>query len=466
MQSILLPQGYQPAFDLSDNTEINVFVLETGYKMYQTMQKYYNALNQARQSINNEELLEENQALKAKHKLNIESLQREYDSVIEQLNNKMKLKNLAIEEEIESRCKVIANKYKKDEEEIIKKYQSQLDNELKRSSEYQAKLHAMNIALAERTKEIKECLEKEYQETICFERERYNTLSMQHTAISSILNPKPTNIVEIGNIGEEMIATWTRELFNTVEIIDTSGQTAKGDFHVKLQNKLFLFEIKNRIGIQRSDIDKFVRDVENNVSDIHGGLFISLSAASIPNKGDFSLEYIKEIPVIYLHVPDKTALKIAVKTLLFLNSKSDNISLTMTINQIYTNIKAMSAASISMSKSLDDAQVNLNSLKREIKNGLTQLDQLFNEMPEIKFEISSTALEYRPDEIKTILETYAKNKKAKMEDYIKSLNVNAKYLQDRGGAAKIKSMVQNHYRVAPNFTPVLTLPMQPPILKF
>jgi hypothetical protein len=319
----------------------------------------------------------------------------------------------------------------------------------------------LHLASIDREKEIRETIEKEYQETLRIERERYNTLSLQHSALTTALSPKTITTVEIGNIGEEMISKWTRELFNNADIIDTSGQTAKGDLHVRLHNKMFLFEIKNRINIQRPDIEKFIRDIENNISDIHGGLFISLNSPSIPNKGDFSLEYIKEIPVIYLHVPDKATLKVAIKTLLYLNSKTDNTSLTMAINQIYTNIKTVSSASVSMSKNLDDARVNLDSLKREIKNGILYLEQLFAENPEIKFETTVNVTDYRPDEIKLLCEVYNNNKKAKMDDYAKVLNVVPKYLQDRGGAAKIKSIVQRT-DITP---PVLNFNIPPPVLQ-
>ncbi len=490
MQSILLPQNYQAPFDISGNSEINAYVLEAGYKIYQTNQKYYEAINQAKQIINNSEikdeydiqlkkekqrsqeeidrLVEENQSLKNKYKFDLETIKRDYDSEYEQLKTKIKMKTLTDEEEIEKKCKVIVGKYEKEEELLETKYLHQLneltkkyDDEMKRSEDLQSKMHTMRMEAIDFEKEIRKVIEREYQETLRLERDRYTTLSLQHTALTSALSPKTITTTEIGNIGEEMIEKWTRELFHSVDITDTSGQTAKGDLHVKLNNKLFLFEIKNRLTVQRPDIDKFIRDIEGNASNIHGGLFISLGSPSIPNKGDFSLEYISDIPVIYLYVSDKATLKVAIKTLMFLNNRTDNTLLLMAINQTFTHIKTMSSATVSISKNLDEMRTNLESVKREIKNGLSHLEQLFNENPEMKFDTTVQTVDYRPDEIKIIQETYMSNKKAKMDDYAKALGVVPKYLQDRGGAAKIKTIVQSSNillpRVVFNNVPVLNI---------
>jgi hypothetical protein len=472
MQSILLPPNYQPAFDLSENAELNAYVLEAGYKIYQMNHKYYEEINRAKQSLRYEDLKkefdddiknerikhaeevrklqDEAQNIKTKYKLEKESLLEEHDKEAQELRQQIKNKKITEDQVIENKCNAIEERYEQKRILIVEKYQSQIEllqkrieEESKRSQDYQMKLHELHLSNVDREKELRTSIEREYQETLRLERERYNTLSLQHTALTSSIAPKTITTTEIGNIGEEMIEKWTRELFHNADIFDTSGQTAKGDLHVKLNNKLFLFEIKNRLTVQRPDIDKFIRDVEGNASDIHGALFISIGSPAIPNKGDFSLEYISDIPVIYLYVPDKATLKVAIKTLMFLNNRTDNTLLLMAINQTFTHIKTMSSATVSISKSLDEMRVNLESVKREIKNGLTHLEQLFNENPDMKFDTTVQAVAYRPDEIKIIQETYLSNKKAKMDDYAKALGVVPKYLQDRGGAAKIKTITSS-----------------------
>jgi hypothetical protein len=406
LHNISLPESYKIPYDLISDADTNVYVIEMGYKIYQTNLKYHAAIKKFNEVIGGDEKLQ---------------------SEINEL------------------------------EDAIKKNKINYDIEVKRANEFQDKLHQLHLTMIEREAEIKSSLEKEYQNTIKLERDRYNILSAQLTNIASTMRAPTVTAASIGIVGEETIEKWTQELFNDCEIINTSQQTAKGDLHILLQNKLLLIEIKNKLNIQRSDIDKFIRDIDENKSDIHGGLFISLGTPSIPNKGDFTLEYIGEIPVIYAHIADKQTLKVALKTLLYLNNKSDNTLLTMIINQTYTNLKSVSSASVSLSKSFDDAKINLDCIKREIKNGIQTLDQLFSECPETKFEISVNSLEYRADEIKILKETYIMNKKAKMDDYAKALNVNAKYLQDRGGAVKIRSIVQNSLQSSACAPPPMSL---------
>lgn len=500
MQSILLPDGYTFPFNATDDADLNAYVVEIGYKVYQYNKKYQDALNKARYSFIQSELKEEyEQSLKdaaQKHEQSIKSITEEFDkskiqlmsksvklaeeyeqeikTLQEKLNAKImeqekqaeeKIKMLQTklseaEQHIEEKNKLMQTRYEQSERRLHKleeenrdKIRKIAEEELIKNKSLQTEINELRTARLVAEKELRSGIEKTYQDTINVERERWNALNMQYTYLASTVASKSTT-VGIGNVGEEMITTWVRDLFNTVEITDTSGLTAKGDLHVKIQNKVFLIEVKNRISVQRADIEKFVRDIESNISDIHGGLFISLNSPAIPNKGDFTLEYIGEIPVIYLHVPDRQTLKVAIKSLLFLNNKTDSTLLSMIINQIYGNLKSVSAATVSMSKNLDDSKVSLDSLKRDIRKTITQLDQLFEENPHIKIDSTSQAIEFTAEEIKKINDVYVNNKKAKMSDYISALNVNAKYLQDRGGASRIKAICSSV--MLPNFKLDLT----------
>lgn len=325
----------------------------------------------------------------------------------------------------------------------------------------------LNEDLENKIKQLEERHEKEYQEVLKLERDRNNMLVLQNTNLSSVIasmnQSNKRSTVETGIIGEEIVESWTREIFNSAEIINMSKHTAKGDLHVRLQNKLFLLEIKNKVTIAKSDIDKFIRDIDENKSELHGGLFISLNTPSIPCKGDFSLEYVGSIPIIYIHVSDKQTLKVALKTLLYLNNKSDDTHLTIMINQTYANLKSISTIATSLSKNIDDVRTNLESIKREIKNGISSLEQLFDEYPDLKFEISTTKLDFTEHEIKLLCSVYACNKKAKMDDYTHALGVSAKYLQERGGAIKIKSIVQS---IIPSNVLIETKPPPSIILQF
>ena len=278
------------------------------------------------------------------------------------------------------------------------------------------------------------------------EREKILAEREQHF-MNFIMDERQRNRPEVecntkkGEIGEEMIYNWTLELFNAAEITDQSKFTAKCDLRVKINNKLFLMEVKNKVAVVKADIDKFIRDIGENAAEIHGGLFISVNSPSIPNKGDFYLEYINDVPVIYLHVDSKSTLKVALKTLLFLNNKTDSDVLTMLVNNMHARISSMSINAASLERNLTDSRTSLESIKREIKLSLESLNDLFESSPEYKFEVSVQKLEFTGEEIAAIKSLYVSNKKVKMVDYAKHLQVSVKYLQDRGGFAKIKKIV-------------------------
>ncbi len=310
------------------------------------------------------------------------------------------------------------------------------------------KINLLNQQLTFKTNELNELKQRltnefkereiQYINTINFERSRINTLSDK---LTDQLQKKNVSSTEIGIIGEEMIEQWVRDIYPSADIIDKSHETAKGDYHIKISNKIILFEIKNKKTITNTDIQKFTRDIEENKYDIHAGLFITINTPSIPNKGDFALEYIDNIPVIYLHVPDRQTLRVAIKTLNYLNTKEDEYLLTLLINNIYKTTKTISSISSAIAKNNEDCKTNIDSLKKEIKTQIDALDKLFTDSPELKIESSKQSLDYSPGEIKTIQEVYNKNRKAKLSDYIKALGVTSKYIQDRGGITKIKSII-------------------------
>ena len=269
--------------------------------------------------------------------------------------------------------------------------------------------------------------------------DKENTNKLLTTQLASYI--KPMTAVSIGAVGEELISGWVTELFTNASITDMSHITAAGDLHVKINNRLLLLEIKNKNTIVKSDIDKFIRDVSENAPDITGGLFISINSPSIPGRGDFSLEYVNNVPVIYLYVPDKSVLKVAIKTLLFINGNVDDALLLMTINSMYSKLTALSSSVSVVEKCLTDSKYATENLRKEIRNSLAVLNDLFEDNPSMKFEtMAASTLEFNGDEIKVIHDLYKKNAKAKIADYAKNIGCSVKYLQDRGGAAKIKKI--------------------------
>ncbi len=478
MISLKVSDGYIPSFDINESTAKNEYILEIGNCVYLLDRKYHNDLNKARSMIRLSDMKEEyEQEIKSlkeslekskeQHALSIENIQFHYKNVISKMEtnlideyeNKLNRSKDRYESDIKSITEHVNNiTARKDTElnELKDRYESIIksitesnnlikdnhSNELNKLKENltetnDMKINLLNQQLIFKTNEFKE-REIQYINTINFERSRINALSDK---LTDQLQKKNVSSTEIGIIGEEMIEQWVREIYPSADIIDKSHETAKGDYHIKISNKIILFEIKNKKTIANTDIQKFIRDIEENKHDIHAGLFITINTPSIPNKGDFALEYIDNIPVIYLHVPDRQTLRVAIKTLNYLNTKGDEDILTLLINNIYKTTKTISSISSAIAKNNEDCKTNIDSLKKEIKTQIDALDKLFAESPELKIESSKQSLEYSPEEIKTIQEVHSKNRKAKISDYAKALGIGIKYIQDRGGITKIKSII-------------------------
>jgi len=500
MISLIVSEGYSPPYDVKESPSRNEYVLEIGNRAYLLDKKYHNDLNHARSVLNMaeikekfdqelKELKEENTLLKinkniiednlhqkynqlfeeykAKHDQRIEQIKIEHEKILKERNEYLQLCTEVAADDIKQLKQMYSNRLT----ETISQNNERVDNLQQRlieiNDEHQKNISKKDIEIDElKNKLYKETLEikkhyiqesKEREEqflnTIAYERNRVEVLT------EKLSDKKTISIAEIGAIGEETVEQWIRETNPNAEIINKSHETAKGDYHVKIGNKLFLIEVKNKKAIVNTDIHKFIRDVEENKNDIHAGIFITLNSPNIPNKGDFSLEYIDDIPVLYLHAPDKQSLKIAIKTLHYLNTKEDTGMLTLLINNIYTSTTMISKLSAAIAKNNDECKINIESLKKEIKTQIMKLDEAFKENPELKIDMSVCLNEFNQEEIKILKETYLTNKKAKMDDYMKALGVTAKYLQDRGGAAKIKSICTNVSIVAPKINfPVVEIP--------
>jgi len=512
MLSLKVSEGYAPPYDIDESTARNEYVLEIGNCAYLLDRKYHHDINRAKGMLNMSEvkerheqeikqLQEELNKIKLQNNLLSETIHKQYKEELNKIKEEHNNKISELKSEAKARfddresylllClevqtgdhKDLRERYEKHIKEITEQNNSRMnllnqlvidettnhnktlirkDNEI---TELRNKLNDEINEMKNRiNNEFKE-RESQYIETINVERKRVNALTER---LADQSQKKNISCAEIGIVGEETIEQWIREIYPSADISNKSQESSKGDYHIKISNKVFLIEVKNKKAIVNTDINKFIRDIEENANDIHAGLFITINTSGIPNKGDFSLEYINNIPVIYLYVPDKQTLGVAIKTLNYLNTKADNDVLTILINNIYTTTKTISNISSAISKNNEDCKSNIDSLKREIKTQLGVLDKLFSESPELKIETSTHEFEYTPEEIKVLNEVYSINKKAKLEDYYKALGRTLKYLQDRGGASKIKTIVQPRSQPPIIFKPSIPLPtfnIPPPVLQ-
>lgn len=112
---------------------------------------------------------------------------------------------------------------------------------------------------------------------------------------------KNTNTVK-GQLGESSIISSLRSIFTDATIENTGKTAHMCDVHMELGGNRgkYVFESKFKACIEKRDLDKFARDIEEMKHDIVGGIFVSLCTRNIPHKGEAHFEYIGGVPVLYI----------------------------------------------------------------------------------------------------------------------------------------------------------------------
>lgn len=118
---------------------------------------------------------------------------------------------------------------------------------------------------------------------------------------SEISALKSTNMVK-GTIGENNIMNVLRETFTDCMIENTGKTSHACDVHMTLPEDKgkIVFESKYKSCIEKRDIDKFIRDVEEMSGVVDGAVFVSLCSLNIPHKGDMYFEVVAGVPVLYI----------------------------------------------------------------------------------------------------------------------------------------------------------------------
>ncbi len=116
---------------------------------------------------------------------------------------------------------------------------------------------------------------------------------------------------ERGTSGENMIYNLitTENTYLDAIVEDTSGQTARGDIMFSWRQLKCLIEVKNKKTLtKKDDMDKFIRDIESSIDSKHKincAIFVSIDTDIIPgrNRDIIQLEFVRNIPVIYIYTP-------------------------------------------------------------------------------------------------------------------------------------------------------------------
>ena len=117
---------------------------------------------------------------------------------------------------------------------------------------------------------------------------------------------------EKGTMGEEAIRNILTEEFKEAIVLDTSGQTSRGDLLFKWRNLCCLIEVKNKLSLRYEDIAKFKFDIKD--SGVNCGIFVSLHTDQFPgmNRDCIQIETVHDVPCVFIHLKHDSDLRYAV----------------------------------------------------------------------------------------------------------------------------------------------------------
>ena len=246
------------------------------------------------------------------------SLNKEFLSKEEELKVKIQKKeiDLIVEREIMHRYTEDEPNRLKQEVEKIMKYKLESyerlsqarENEIRNFQEIILKREKEVMQLREMLKvkeqEMGDIIEKEVNETVKMEREKIddfmkNVINKNLTVLENIANQTTTKCsAELGDIGEkkfESIAVKAFRDFDGFEIINTSKQTAKGDYHLVFKDFTIMVDAKNYSGpVGITSRTKLTRDLQKN-EDISFAWMVSLNTPiDMFNSAPFMFDWVSE----------------------------------------------------------------------------------------------------------------------------------------------------------------------------
>jgi len=165
-----------------------------------------------------------------------------------------------------------------------------------------------------------------------------------------------------GQDGESMIDKQLNLMFPKAEIEDTSQQPGRGDFILKEGDFLLMLENKNYSkNVQKSEIDKFYRDLERESNnDIQCAIFVSMNTG-ICNREDFSFEVINKKPILFIH-----------------RLRENMVSLKLAVN-FFKNILSMKDLDLSKKEVECAFKNSISGIKRNFSKQKSRLDKFHNE---------------------------------------------------------------------------------------
>ena len=273
---------------------------------------------------------------------------KEWNEKIEKLNQK-NIEILREKEELVQKNERIQKEYYDEIKSSLKiKYESELNERdekfTKLNNEYNSLYTSLNDKLSKELTELRGFYEEKIKEKDTKLEDIHSQYIQKLDNERQITSFKTQNSTIKGQEGEEHIFQQLNLLFPSAEIEDTHKIPARGDFILKEDGIVLMIENKNYSkNVQKSEIDKFYRDIDNESNnDTNCAILVSLKTG-ICNKKDFEFEVRNNKPILFIHKlnDNLNSLKLAVQLFkLILNQKSLNLK----SNEVKCSLKNISSS--------------------------------------------------------------------------------------------------------------------------
>lgn len=181
-----------------------------------------------------------------------------------------------------------------------------------------------------------------------------------------------------GKVGEQKMLQVLTLLFPKNEIIDTHKDPNRGDFLIicESEKKILIDNKDYNSNVPKKEIDKFHKDIENNI-DVHSGILIS-NSSGIARKDDFEIDIVNNKPVIYLCNTNKNQEKIKLAAD-FLKSLMKCTNIDFSNKEMIDKIKKLSCEfKRKINKIKKDIEKFSNSLQNTVLDIETIVKNVFN----------------------------------------------------------------------------------------
>ena len=281
------------------------------------------------------------------------ALQKKIESEREQQSNQYDIKIKQIIQDNEKDIAALRNKYSNDVQLETERLNQQLMEQIKQNTILNKKIENEREQIYTLTDKIRKDVMTELYDRNTLEKElvkneikdsyitTINQLENRINEMKNEMKEKEQCLLDVGKIvkyyefentsvkgakGEHKVQEIIKSLYKTSIITDTSGTPHAGDLRLTIDNLNCLIEVKNKKYVSEDDVKKFLSDVDTNKKLINCALFISLESENIPTKGNFHIEIINTMPVIYIYKYDNSSISFAIESLFFFIDKFSKLT--------------------------------------------------------------------------------------------------------------------------------------------